>query len=228
MPYGPESGGRTCKVAEIGNFIFCTCMEYFSTGLPCVHQFHVGLKRNLTLVFSERWAKTYERAALEKPAGVVKILGQHLREQQFVYDSLLRCGSQQSAGLHISAENINIRSPVLLSEHSKAEGKASVQLQEHEELLEVGAPVHIGKSFLIADKIRTFKNTDNGNLPWSSGNGTSSAIFSTATKRINNQEEQIEFFENAAKPPSKRERQPIPGVKNHNLKQTAKNVLSGA
>jgi len=36
-PAAQDSGGRTCKVAEIGRFIFCACMEYFNTGLPCVH-----------------------------------------------------------------------------------------------------------------------------------------------------------------------------------------------
>jgi len=30
-----EAERRLCKVAIIDGFVFCSCMEYFNTGLPC-------------------------------------------------------------------------------------------------------------------------------------------------------------------------------------------------
>jgi hypothetical protein len=35
-------------------------MEHFNTGLPCMHEFSIGLRRRKKLLFSERWFKDYE------------------------------------------------------------------------------------------------------------------------------------------------------------------------
>ena len=74
-PQQKDTTGKVCKVAEIDGFVFCTCMEYFNTGLPCVHQFHVGLKKNLTLLFSERWSTHFEKASYEKPELLDRVRG---------------------------------------------------------------------------------------------------------------------------------------------------------
>lgn len=41
-----ETERRLPKVKEIGNgFVFCICMEYFTTGIPCIHMFAVSLRK---------------------------------------------------------------------------------------------------------------------------------------------------------------------------------------
>lgn len=46
-------------VKSVDGYAVCSCMERFSIGLPCMHEFHVGLRRNLNILFSERWFKEY-------------------------------------------------------------------------------------------------------------------------------------------------------------------------
>ena len=67
-----------CKVVEIGQYIFCTCMEYFNTGIPCVHQFSVALKSCQKLLFNERWFKSYERLAIQSPEKLTQIRSQNI------------------------------------------------------------------------------------------------------------------------------------------------------
>jgi hypothetical protein len=49
-------------------------MEHFNTGLPCMHEFLIGLRRHKRLLFSERWFKDYEKVVLDKKELVDKIL----------------------------------------------------------------------------------------------------------------------------------------------------------
>ena len=46
----------------------------------------MALKRNLTLLFSERWSKHFEKASNEKPDAIAKVRAQHLKEQQYAYE----------------------------------------------------------------------------------------------------------------------------------------------
>ena len=39
-----ELDRRSPKVKEINGFVFCVCMEYFHTGIPCIHMFTVALR----------------------------------------------------------------------------------------------------------------------------------------------------------------------------------------
>jgi len=169
----------------------------------------------MTLMFSERWSRAFERASLAKPEALPRIRVQHLKEQQYVYESLLKCGSKDSAGLYICAEDINIRSPLLMTERPCADEV----LSDGGDVQEIGEPFELGKSFLMGEKLRMFKNTDFGNIPWTTG--------SSSKKVAPGGDDNIEFFENAAKPPTKRERQSLPGIKSKNLNQTAENVLLG-
>jgi hypothetical protein len=62
-----EAERRVCKVAIVNNSVFCACMEYFNTGIPCQHQFSLALRKNLKILFSERWFLEYERLAVKHP-----------------------------------------------------------------------------------------------------------------------------------------------------------------
>jgi hypothetical protein len=52
----------------IDDYIFCACMEYFNTGLPCPHQFFIGLKKHKKLLFHDRWFKNYEDKVSKNPS----------------------------------------------------------------------------------------------------------------------------------------------------------------
>ena len=68
-------------------------MERFATGLPCMHEFHVGLRRNLNLLFSERWFKTYPNRFKQLESNlannkVYDIVEQEKNEQVYAYQAL--------------------------------------------------------------------------------------------------------------------------------------------
>ena len=82
---------------------------------------------------------------------------------------------------------------------------------------EISEPLILGKSWLIADNLRFYKNTDSGYIPWAGGKNKTSTSGCAA-------EDKIEFFENAAKPPTKRDRQnqSIPGFRTSRSLNVAK------
>jgi hypothetical protein len=55
-------------------------MEHFNTGLPCMHEFLIGLRRHKKLLFSERWFKDYEALIDLRRDLVDEILDQHNKE----------------------------------------------------------------------------------------------------------------------------------------------------
>ena len=71
---------KVCKVKVVDGFAFCTCMEHFNTGLPCMHEFLIGLRRHKKLLFSERWFQNYEKLIDRNLSFVSKILNQNEQE----------------------------------------------------------------------------------------------------------------------------------------------------
>ena len=120
-------------------------------------------------------------------------------------------------GLRIEPDEIAITQPLILLDPSAAgetELAASAAGEEVQELAR--EPLFVGKSFVIPDKLRVFKNTDGGNIPWST-----STTATAGTKSA--KPEKVIFFETKAKPPpNKRERQHIPGIRTKDLNKTAK------
>jgi hypothetical protein len=65
---------RLFKVRVVDDYVFCSCMEYFNSGLPCSHQFFVGLKKHRKLLFHERWFKNFDSLASKEPKKIEEIL----------------------------------------------------------------------------------------------------------------------------------------------------------
>jgi hypothetical protein len=78
------------KVRIIDEFVFCSCMEYFNTGLPCTHQFYIALKRHKKLLFHERWFLRYESQAAAHPQHAMSIANQNKQERLYIYQQLLK------------------------------------------------------------------------------------------------------------------------------------------
>lgn len=115
---------------------------------------------------------------------------------------MLTFGSADGAGLSISASEICIACPLLLIEDNSSPSKKESQVKEGE-VKEIEPPLILGKSFLLSENQRVFKNTDGGNIPWMGSNSSSSTA--AAVKRSNTIDDPVEFFENAAKLPTKKE-----------------------
>ena len=64
---------KTQKLKVFEDYVFCACLEHFNTGLPCSHEFLIGLKRNKKITFSERWFKNYESSVMVKTELIVKV-----------------------------------------------------------------------------------------------------------------------------------------------------------
>jgi hypothetical protein len=64
-------------------------MEHFNTGLPCMHEFLIGLKRHKRLLFSERWFKNYEKETGANKHLALKVIEKNYSERTYVYRELL-------------------------------------------------------------------------------------------------------------------------------------------
>lgn len=61
-------------------------MEYFSTGIPCIHMFAVALRKHgLKLPYAERWFNEYEQKILDEPKNSVLIDEHRKSEMAFVF-----------------------------------------------------------------------------------------------------------------------------------------------
>lgn len=99
-------------------------------------------------------------------------------------------------------EQISIRKPLLLAEKITESDSVDNAFQktniDEADIEEISEPFELGKSYLMPEKWRQFKNTDGANVPWPS---------SSSSKKVTSNDDKVVFFENAAKPPpQKRER----------------------
>ena len=72
-----------------------------------MHEFHIGLRRYLNLLFSERWYKEYPQKYDEDSEAafkVQKILEQEVIEQKFAYNGL--CVKANTLEFEISEQDI--------------------------------------------------------------------------------------------------------------------------
>jgi hypothetical protein len=60
-------------------------MEHFNTGIPCMHEFLVGLRRHKRLLFSERWFKDYEKKVYMNKDLAPKVINRNHTEMMYVY-----------------------------------------------------------------------------------------------------------------------------------------------
>ena len=89
-------------------------MEYFNTGIPCQHQFSLALRKNLKILFSERWFLEFERLAVKHPEKLHSSRIQNYKEQRYVYRAMVTVvDKDDSDKLGISKENIRIGHPCL-------------------------------------------------------------------------------------------------------------------
>ena len=81
-----EVDRRSPKVKVIeGGYVFCVCMEYFATGIPCTHMFTVALKRQgLKVPYAERWFKGYDEKVVEDQTLITAIENHRHQEQLYV------------------------------------------------------------------------------------------------------------------------------------------------
>lgn len=54
-----------CKVKTVNNYLFCTCMQYFNSGLPCEHILLCSLTHGKKFLIHQRWSLKYEKLLLE-------------------------------------------------------------------------------------------------------------------------------------------------------------------
>ena len=67
--------GEDTKVVVIGNELFCSCLDQFTTGIPCAHEFCVHMKHpNLKIRLNKRWYRGYSESDFtpEKVDGYLK------------------------------------------------------------------------------------------------------------------------------------------------------------
>ncbi|TNV85437.1 hypothetical protein FGO68_gene15045 [Halteria grandinella] len=131
-----EQERRLYKVRVVDDYVFCSCMEYFNSGLPCSHQFFVGLKKHRKLLFHERWFKTFDKYAHSKPKQTDEIQKQNIMEQTFVYKSLLD-SYDPASDITIEKNDIRILAPM-------------------DGLFSSSFAFRFGKSLLIPEGLRTF------------------------------------------------------------------------
>lgn len=115
-----EDTKKIVFVKAIDGYAICTCMERFATGIPCMHEFHIGLRRYINLLFSERWFKEYPEkydADPEAAFKVQKILEQEVNEQKFAYNGLLVKANLED--FEISENDIQISKPQNLNVTAK-------------------------------------------------------------------------------------------------------------
>jgi len=75
-----EAERRIVRIQLIDDYVFCSCMEYFNTGIPCAHQLSLSLRKNLKILFAERWFLDFERLAVKHPEKLNLSRLQHYRE----------------------------------------------------------------------------------------------------------------------------------------------------
>lgn len=100
-PHFPKQDWWKLKV--FNSQVFCTCLDYFSSGIPCPHQMLVSIKKHLKVPVHCRWSKQFSKLLNEMDGSarnerVEKIAEQHYWEQKFISDSFSKSVFTQKTG----------------------------------------------------------------------------------------------------------------------------------
>ena len=92
---------KTVFVKNVDGYAVSSCMERSCTGVPSMHEFLVGIRRGLKLLFSERWFKEYQEKVDGKHEQVKKMVDQENAEQKYCYKKLLESKDVKAADIYI-------------------------------------------------------------------------------------------------------------------------------
>ena len=53
------------KVATLNGFLVCTCLERYSTGIPCAHECSIAMKEAIPIIIADRWFYKYSEVLSE-------------------------------------------------------------------------------------------------------------------------------------------------------------------